>query len=867
MSPRFSRPVPLAILALSLSLAGCGKPPEAILQEAKTQLDKSDYRSAVITIKDVLQKEPGNRDARLLLGRTYLAAEAYADAAKELEKAREQGISDELVLPMLLSAWLHSGEAKKVVDFQLPGLVLKPPVTAAILAYRAQALLAMGKRPEAEEALRAAEETDAQCVPVLLTKARLAVLDKQMEPALQWVGAVLKQEPKLIEAHFMQAALLQQLGRVPETTRALEQIITLDPTQYRAHLDLAQIAIDNGNLDSAEKSVLAAEKLAPKMIMVQYMRGVLELRRNNAKKAEEILGLVLNQAPEFTPALLAHAMANLSLDQYEVAMKSASKVLSNNPGHPGASRIIVAVQAKMGNSKAAQTSLSQLQSANPDDPILNSLAAAVRYKPHEDALKRIAEQIKAKEFDTALKGIDALAKDLPNDALPFNLRGAALLGKLDRKGARAAFERALAIQPSSYGAALYLGRLDLEDKNPEAARKRFEQFHERDKNNAQVMLNLADLAAARDQEQEYLDWLQKAAVAAPRSLQAKTRLVSYHLAKKDAKKALELAREVVALQDSAESHGLLGDVQMVTGDLAGAVASYTRVTEKSKNSPQAFMSLAMAQAASKQLEPARASLTAALKAKPGFAPALDARIGLEVSDKKPEAALQFARELQVAQPKLSLGFEREGDIFTIQKKFTEAIRAYESALGKQSGTAIFIKLHRALAQAGKTEEADKQLVAWIKDHPKDMAVRTYAADQYSAANKRREAIAQYEAILAQNPDRPAELNNLAVLYQAEKNPRALATAEKALKLAPKAPQIQDTVGWILAESGQVKRGLELLKTAHAGNPKDMSAHYHLSVALAKSGDKAQAKAELEKLLAAKAVFPEAEAAKALLGTL
>ncbi|MBI5331581.1 MAG: PEP-CTERM system TPR-repeat protein PrsT [Betaproteobacteria bacterium] len=868
MSPCFSRRSPLAAaLLLSLSLAGCGKSTETTLQEAKAQFDKSDYRAAVINIKDVLQKEPGNRDARLMLARAYLAVEAYEDAVKELQKAKEQGLPDEVILPLLMNAWLHSGETKKVAEYQLPATAMSPAATAALFGYQAQAQLALGKRTEAEDLLRSGEQADAKSVPVLLTKVRLAVMDKQMDQASQWLESVLKQDPRHIEAHYMKAALLQQAGNPSETAKVLQQILALSPTQYRAHLDLAQMAIDNGNLDSAEKSVAAAEKIAPKALMVQYLRGLLELRRNNAQKASDVLGEVLSQAPDFTPALLAQAMANMSLGQHDQALKAASKVLANSPGHQGASRILAAAQAQIGDTKGAQSTLAPLQSANPDDPMLNSLASAVRYKPHEAAIQKIAEQIKDGQFDAALQGIDALAKHLPNDVLTFNLRGSVLLAKQDRKGARAAFERALAIQPTSFPAALYLGRLDVQEKNLDAARKRFEQFLERDKNNAQVMINLADLAAARNQEQEYVDWLQKAAKAAPKSLQPRAKLINYHLAKKDNKKALDMARELVALQDSAESHGLLGDVQMATGDLPGAVASFTKVTEKAKNSPQAFMSLAMAQAANKQIEPARTSLAAALKAKPGFAPAMDARIGLEISDKKPDAALAVAREIQIAHPKLALGHEREGDVLSVQKKFAEAAQAYEAALAKQPSTTLFVKQHRSLAQAGKAEDAEKKLTAWIKDHPQDLTVRAYAADQYSAAKKNREAIAQYEAILAQTPERPAELNNLAVLYQAEKSPKALATAEKALKLAPNAPQIQDTAGWIMVEKGDVKRGLELLKAAHTGNPKDLSAHYHLAAALAKSGDKAQAKAELEKLMAAKAAFPEADAAKALLGTL
>ena len=101
----------------------------------------------------------------------------------------------------------------------------------------------------------------------------------------------------------------------------------------------------------------------------------------------------------------------------------------------------------------------------------------------------------------------------------------------------------------------------------------------------------------------------------------------------------------------------------------------------------------------------------------------------------------------------------------------------------------------------------------------------------------------------------------------EKDKRALVTAEQALKLAPGNPGVQDTLGWILVEQGKPQKGLELLSKAVAKMPKAAAVRYHHAVALARTGEKTQAKKELEKLLAESPKFPKAEAAKALLGSL
>ncbi|MNN01565.1 bacteriophage N4 receptor, outer membrane subunit [compost metagenome] len=108
------------------------------------------------------------------------------------------------------------------------------------------------------------------------------------------------------------------------------------------------------------------------------------------------------------------------------------------------------------------------------------------------------------------------------------------------------------------------------------------------------------------------------------------------------------------------------------------------------------------------------------------------------------------------------------------------------------------------------------------------------------------------------------LNDLAWAYQQEKDPRAQATAEQALKLAPGNPAVLDTLGWIVLQQGDVKRATALLRKAADLAPKSPEVQYHLGAALAKSGDKGGARKQLEQLLATNKDFPQRAEAQALL---
>jgi len=72
---------------------------------------------------------------------------------------------------------------------------------------------------------------------------------------------------------------------------------------------------------------------------------------------------------------------------------------------------------------------------------------------------------------------------------------------------------------------------------------------------------------------------------------------------------------------------------------------------------------------------------------------------------------------------------------------------------------------------------------------------------------------------------------------------------------------------LLVEQGQTARGLELLQKAASQAPTNTEIRYHLAAALAKAGDKAKARKELEALLASAPQFPQREAAQTLLNQL
>ena len=143
----------------------------------------------------------------------------------------------------------------------------------------------------------------------------------------------------------------------------------------------------------------------------------------------------------------------------------------------------------------------------------------------------------------------------------------------------------------------------------------------------------------------------------------------------------------------------------------------------------------------------------------------------------------------------------------------------------------------------------------------------YLADRDLATKRYERAEQRYRSALQRTPDNAVLLNNLAWVSHELKRPGALEYAERAHDLAPDNPAIMDTLGSILAEAGQVERGLVLLGRAADAAPDAPQIRLNFAKSLIKTDRKIAARKELESLARLDERLPERQEAVKLLGEL
>jgi Tfp pilus assembly protein PilF len=607
------------------------------------------------------------------------------------------------------------------------------------------------------------------------------------------------------------AEALIDTGAYSEALVELNTAVHESPEDARTQLALAHVSLQLGNTVAATRALEVAAKSGADAARVAELRARVALQEN---KYDEVLAATeAGKSAIADPAREALRMRALMVQKrFEEAMQLARKLRADPRTAPEANVVLAECLARLGNAEGALTVLDATVAAHAD---------AAEAWLARGRLLQIAGRLGDAEKSLAAAVENAGGKL----TLVQHLNAASALADLqlargDVAAARATHAALLPLAPDGIAGLLLGARLALADGKATEAVNQMQALLARtaDLDNVRMALASAQLSAGTLEQ----------------SAQQVAELVGRNPGANNLKVAAEVIKKMRGLDvqkyeywmSAAAAHLALVQPHM-------ARLALRRAIELAPDAPGPTAALAQLELRSGNAAESRRLATAMLARKPDDASAL---------------AL-------LAEAQRSLG------------QYADANATLGRLYGKSPSAATALALAR-VRREGKLGGEVEPLKAWATAHPDDFQMRGAYADALRQAGENRAAIAEFEAMVARNPNSAAALNNLSWLYYLEKDARAVATAKRAWQQAPRVPNIADTYGWLLVESGQVQEGLNILESAYQdGGLADPETRFHYASALARAGQRERAAADLAALLDEAPVFPSRKAAEALAASL
>ncbi len=901
------------------------------LQRAKSFLQQNQVSAAIIELKNSLQRNPQLAEARFLLGRTYLAQGDYAGAEKELRRALSLGFALAEVVPLLAESLLVQQKYQELLDLfaqePVAGVADAYPVLQAEahigLNHLDEAL------PLLERAEQAGADDYAVFLAWAKfhgvqgdVEQAIDYLDRAIAANAQgWEAYRLRGT-----AALQQGAYQEAIGYFDKVIAA-EPEGRLTPQSLGARIGRVRAWLALGERDSAKQELEFLLQRVPNHPGPKYLRGLLAFQLRDFPTAEDYLTQVLKQVPDHLPSLLLLGAIHYGQGHYEQAEFYLDRYVARAPRKTEAVMLLAATRLKRGETDLAMEAL-QPALADGDDARLLAMVGKVavqggdieegtRYLKRAlavadddagirmelanvylqsgnfdeaiEALEPLAQEkqdararvllvfahLRKQEFDKALSIARELAQDFQDNPAIVTLLGGVYALRGESAAARERYLRALQLNPDFIPARHNLARLYFQQQDYEAARKELMAMLELDRDNLAALVGLAQVTERLGKLEEALQWWEKAHAAHKEAMLPAMVLANYHLRQGDAARALTILEETQPTDEDNEAWlFLLGRVQLAAGLTTQARDTFQRLTELAPESTAAHFALAEAHLRLNEPERARAALRKVLALNPQHLPAKLRLIQLDLQAGRIQAAMRRAREIQQERPGEAVGYLAAGDVAIRQQDLEGARRFYSQAYEKQPSGRLLVKLVRVMRLTGKGGEATRMLQDWLERQaasaPSDdvLSVKTTLAMIYQQDGALQRAQKLYEEILSQQPENVIALNNLSFLYLEQDPAKARQYAERAYRQAPDNPAIQDTLGWVLVQEGRdVTRGVRLLREASEAAPQSLDIQYHLAAALAKQGEREEARRILTRLLETQREFTEKRAARRLLDEL
>jgi putative PEP-CTERM system TPR-repeat lipoprotein len=851
-----------ALLVTSLvGLSACSqKTSEEHIAAAKEFVVKGDQQAAIVELKNAIQLDPKQAEARFELGNLYLQQNKYEAAEKELNRAMELGYSASKTIPLLARAYQRTGANAALEEIDHDMADLTSVEKAEIGYFKAQSLIQLDKASEASVLIEEIQKLDTTSVYKGLSGVLKLLLAEEREAALAQAIELQSQAP-LNKDVLSVTARLYLLNQQPnEAADVYAKYVKAAPEDIETRFALANMLVEQGRTEEAESHVDHLLKINDQNALLNQLKGVIRAADKDFANAQKFSEIAVNNGRADPVVRLVAGYSAFQQGDFASAVSHLSTIASSLPdNHPGL-RILAASQLQTGMTTEASEVLKRLNTLTAADA---SLFSSAGYE-----LLQSGEAKKAKALVERVEDISETADDLTRlGVLKLSLNN--IDGVLD-------LESAVAKSPESITAKTTLATAYLATNQLDKALALSEEWKQEASSNPQgfllageVALRKNDLATA---EAEFLS----ASAVAPNNNKVQMALVGLDIRNEDLEAALTkldkiltgtpdylsalTANFAIKQKQGRADEGLVpvlaalnkapnnADLAVLTARMHASESNFDKSLAllnkipADKNAPSAFWpSKGLSLLQSGKIKEAEEHYEAWIELSPNNIEAALGQLLLLDSQNKYAEALALTTRFLAARDDIQIqvlqGYFHvmTGDVVNAKKvvsELNEDVRALpfvrgvmariklrerdpagavddaEVAFEANQNSKNLQVLVMAYDLSGQTDKSYELLKTYSANNSNDLSALMLFAEKEIGKDKT-SAIAKYQEALELNQDNFVVLNNLAYLLMEEnKLSEASAFAKRAYDLKPNNAATVDTYAQILVRQNRNKEALD-----------------------------------------------------------